>query len=316
MINNVLRNGNFTSSEAVALLGMSKREMTEAEKEEYKKANPKGRATTITAWPGETVHTYVSECNMERSLGRSIEKDESAKPLNWGKFVEALVHGLLSTDYSLVSSDTVVNPLIPWWTGSVDGLKYIGLHKDAVTDIKCPYTLKSFCQLVDPLYNGLAGIDAMNAIRFGWVDKMGIERKKHKDGEKYFLEIVSNGCHHGTKYAELIVFVPFQCELEAIKHKALLDNQSGKNYWLSMAQDDELPYLPENSLYTNINKIRFEVTEAMKMELTLRVLQAGKMLINNPDYLQVVQRVKEEIPNIVNYMAPDQIAFFEMLEAA
>jgi len=316
MINNVLRNGNFTSSEIVAIHGVSSRPMTDDEKAEYKKANPKGRKTTIDAWPGDTVMTYVSECNMERGLQRAIGKEESARPLDWGKFVERLVHGLLGTEYSLTSTDTMAHPLIPWWTGSADGIKYIRLLKDAVTDIKCPYTLKSFCQLVDPLYSGLTGIEAMNAVRFGWVDPMGVTRKKHKDGEKYFCQLVSNACIHNTKYAELIVFAPFKSELEAIKFKAMQDNQDGKNYWLSMAQDDELPYLLENGKYNNINIIRFEVTDAMKMELTLRVLQAGKMLINNPDYLQVVERVKEEIPNLVDFMAPDQIAFFEMLEAA
>lgn len=275
-LNHALRNGNATSSEIVALLSMGSRDMTDSEKEQYKKDNPKGKKTTIACWPGDAAMTYMSECNMERRLKRSISTDVFAKPLVWGKLVEGLVFDLMGTEYVLTSTDTEAHPIIPWWVGSKDGIKHDSGR--TVMDIKSPYTLKSFIQLVGPLYNGLTGSDAMNAIRSGYTDKMGVVHKKHSDGEKFYWQLVSNACISNCKYAELVVYVPYKSELEAIKLKALNDNQNGNHFWLSMANDEELPYIEDGGYYNNINIIRFEVPEADKEYLTKRVLQAGKYL--------------------------------------
>jgi hypothetical protein len=59
----------------------------------------------------------------------------------------------------------------------------------------------------------------------------------------------------------------------------LSQNGDSAGFWLSMAKDDELPYLQDDGYYKNINIIRFEVPEADKLLLTKRVLEAGKYLI-------------------------------------
>jgi hypothetical protein len=240
MINNIARVGNFTSSEIVALTKLAK----------------DGKSF------GAPALTYIAECNMERRLGRSLTDEVNARPLVWGKFLEAIVFELLGLEYSLISKDTIVHPTIPYWSGSPDGMK----DEDTVSDIKCPITLKSFCQLVDPIYQGLRGIDAMNAVR-----------ENHKDGEKYYWQLVSNSILTGAQYAELIVYVPYKSELATIRSMA---EGNGNAYFIWASSDDELPYLPDVGYYRNVNTIRFEVPQEDKILLTAKVIEAGKMLIN------------------------------------
>ena len=276
MVNNVLRHGNCTSSEIVCLTKTGSRDMTPEELKQHKEENPKSRKTKIESWPGKAALTYIRETNMERRLERSLTDESNARPLSWGKLCEYLVFLLLDTAYILTSTETVLHKIIRWWAGSPDGEK-----TDTVIDIKAPFTLKSFCVLVQPLYDGLQGWEAMCAIRDGYTDKNGFEHDAHPDGEKYYWQLVSNAILLKKKYAELIVFMPYKSEIEAIKAEAMKEKYGGKYFWVSMANEGELPFLPEDGYYKNINIIRFEVPEADKLLLTKRVLQAGQMLVNN-----------------------------------
>lgn len=259
-----LRNGNFTSGEIVALLSMGSREMTESELEQYKKEFPKGRKKNIESWPGKAAVTYIEECNMERRLGRSLTDESNARPLSWGKLLERRVFDLLGIEYRLCSDQTLSHPEIGCWFGTPDIDK-----KETTGDIKCPMTLKSFCLLVDPLYNGLSGLKAMNLVR-----------DNHPDGEKFYWQIVSNSILSGSKYGELISYMPYKSELEIIRELALnIDDPRQYVYkWIGFATDDEIPWLPDGGYYKNINVIRFEVPEEDKQLLTERVVAASKEL--------------------------------------
>lgn len=252
MIDNLIRNGNFTSSEIVAL-------------------TKKGKGTYF----GAPALTYIEEKNMERKLGRSLTTESNARPLSWGKLLEGVIFDLLSTEYSLVSTDSIPHPTVPNWAGSPDILK-----ADTVGDIKCPITLKSFCQLVQPLYDGLDGIEAMNQVR-----------AEHKEGDTYYWQLVSNACITGMKFAELIVYAPYRSELQVIRSLA---EGNRSVYWLWSAEDNELPYLVDGGYYRNINVIRFEVPQQDKEFLTERVIEASKLLYNptsiefNPSLLKKI----------------------------
>lgn len=261
MIHNFSRNGNFTSSKIVALLSMGSREMTEEELAAHKKAFPKSRKKNIESWPGKAALTYIEEKKMERRLGRSLGTEINARPTSWGSLVENRVFDLLGLEYSLTNKTTLVHPDFPYWSGSPDAEK-----KNTAPDFKSPIALKSFCQLVDPLYRGLTGMDAMNAVR-----------EEHEEGETYYWQIVSNACIKGYQYGELIVYMPYLAELLEIKEMADRD-QSGKYKWISYADFDELPYLLPNGYYKNLNVIRFEIPQADKELLTMRVKQAGELL--------------------------------------
>lgn len=242
MINNQPRIGNFTSSEIVALT---------------KKAKD-GKSF------GAPALTYIAEANMERRLSRSLTEEVNARPLTWGKLLERRPFDLLGLEYSLTSTETFVHPSIPYWAGSPDGFKHT---PKTVIDIKCPITLKSFCQLVDA---GLAG---------------GIEqiREDHKDGEKYYWQLVSNAIITGSEWAELIVYMPYKSELEDIRLMAQMveGEQMSKHYWIANALEDDLPYILDGGYYKNVNVFAFKVPEADKKLLTECVLRAGSMLIDN-----------------------------------
>lgn len=248
MINNAHRIGNFTSSEIVALTKVAK----------------DGKSF------GAPALTYILETNMERRLGRSLTDEINARPLTWGKLMEIRAFDQLGLEYILSSTETTVHPTIPFWAGSKDGMK---MDKGrTIIDIKAPITLKSFCQLVDPLYEGLEGMAAMNAVR-----------DNHKDGDKYYWQIVSNAILEGAQYGELVVYLPYKSELEDIKFMAqsVPADQLSKHYWIAMAAEDELPFLIEGGYYKNINIIRFEIPQEDKDLLTEKVLKAGALLKGN-----------------------------------
>jgi hypothetical protein len=242
--------------------------MTPKELADHKKEFPKSQKKNIECWPGTAALTYIEECNMERRLARSLEDETFARPLTWGNLSERMVFELLPTAYKLCSQDTISHPTIVCWKGSPDAEKFD--TGKTVVDIKSPFTLKSFCHLVQPLYDGLTGMKAINAIR-----------DNHKEGETYYWQLVSNAILTGSKHAELIVFCPYKSELEAIRELARSFDESiaSKYIWINYASDDELPWIPDGGYYKNLNIIRFEVPEADKKLLAERVKMAMPKLI-------------------------------------
>lgn len=217
---------------------------------------------------GKPALTYIDEKNMERRLGRSLDNETNARPLTWGQLIERRVFELLGTEYQLKSQETIIHPEYSFWAGSPDANKFD--EGRTVCDIKSPMTLKSFCQLVDPMVvDGLIGIEAMEKIR-----------ENHDKGDDYYWQLVSNAVLTNSKYAELIVYVPYFSELQEIRRFASesdLENEH-RYYWVNNAVDEELPYLQDNGFYKNINVIRFEVPEADKQALIGRVISCGGLL--------------------------------------
>lgn len=286
-----MRTGNFNSSTIVALLSNGTRDMTPEELAAWKKENPKSTKKTIESPDvlGESAITYIHECNYERRTGESLDRDTFAKPTMWGKLCEEYFQSKEEyggIEYTQRPDEPIVNPEHPYHTGTPDRTKF-----ETVGEIKCPYTLKSFCDLVAPLYEGLEGMDAMDAIRFGYTDKKGLPHKKHPDGEKYYKQIVSNavildakykemGIDERAKYGELEIFMPYETELAEIQE--LAHNQKGGvesgYYFIAMGDTKDLPHLKDGGFYKNRNTIHFEIPQADKDALTERVLMAGKLL--------------------------------------
>jgi len=271
-----IRNGNFSSSEVVALLSMGVRDMTEDELEQHKKDNPKSRKKTIESWPGKAAITYINQCNMERRLERSLDNELDAKPTNWGKFVEPLLFQVLDGDYTYNSSDTLVHPDYDFWVGTPDGFKIT--ENKTVVDAKCPFTLESFCKLVAPLYNGFEGMDAMNALRNGFTDKTGLFQAPHTDADKYYWQIVSNACIDDCTHGELIIYCPYESELSVIQSVAV-ESGNPSAYFIANGSQKSLPYIKDDGFYKNINIISFEIPQSDKDLLTETVKKASKYLI-------------------------------------
>lgn len=186
------------------------------------------------------VKTYLQELAYEKKLGRGLGTESNARPLTWGKFVESRVFELLGLEYSLVSTDTIQHPSIYHWSGTPDGVT-----KDSVIDIKCPYTMKSFCELVEI------------------IEKKDIENFKSEKPE-YYWQLVSNAVLTEKTHAELIVYCPFQSELMDIR--IACDNYEGADQYklrfIAESSDDELPYILDNGNYKNINIFKFEVPKS------------------------------------------------------
>lgn len=207
---------------------------------------------------GKPALTYIAEKNMEIRLGRSLTTEQGSRETTWGTLVESRVFELLGTEYSYSSTETDIHPEIPFWSGSKDGLK----HDEDLTviDIKCPFTLKSFCNLAD-----CKTIDEVV--------------ESHDSGEAYKWQLVSNAILSGAKFAELIFYVPYQDELSEIRDMASnYEGDQNKVAWVQWANDSDLPYLIKGGYYKNLNLIRWEVSEADKALLTNKIVEAGKLL--------------------------------------
>ena len=272
-----IRNGNFTSGEIVALLSMGTRDMTEDEIKSHKFNNPTSKKKTIDCWPGKAAVTYINQCNMERRLGRSLDNELDSKPTNWGKFIEPLLFMMLQEEYTYNSSETLVHPDYEMWVGTPDGFKMV--KRKTVVDAKCPFTLESFCNLVNPLYEGFEGINAMNALRNGYTDKMGLFHPAHKDAEKYYWQLVSNACIDDCVDAELIVYCPYESELPVIQSQAV-ESGNPSAYFITNGNEKTLPNIPDDGFYNNINIISFEIPQFDKDLLTETVKKAQQFLIN------------------------------------
>lgn len=247
----ISRVGNVTSSEIVSLMADGK------------------AAGSI----GAPFYTYVEECNMERRLGMALEKEVSTFDMTWGKLCERFAFDLLGTTYEDCSTKTIVHPINLFWVGTPDGIKHD--EGKTVVDTKCPGTRKSFCQLVDAmlLANGEMNPDSNEV----WDRIM----KKHKDGKKFFWQLVSNAILTDSKYAELVVVMPYQSQLPIIREMAA--EWDGADQWqfkkIYEAFDETLPYLKDGGYYKNMYVFRFEVEQASKDALTARVLKASESLI-------------------------------------
>lgn len=201
---------------------------------------------------GAPALTYIDEKRIERRLNRPLKTESNAKETNWGTFIERRVFDMLSIVYDLKSDVRYKHPTIDNWTGSPDLIT-----ETAVCDIKCPYTLKSFCTMVDSL----------NANTF------------KDDKPEYYWQLVSNAILTDKNYAEIIIYVPYQQELSEIREAAnLYDGDQNKVAFLNWATDDELPYLIEGGFYKNINTFTFKVPDEDKKELTAAVERANILL--------------------------------------
>ncbi len=240
ILSNHARIGSFTSSEIYNLL----------------KKDRSGKGFGVPAL------TYIEERNMALRLGRSLTTETNARPTTWGKCLEPLAFQKLGFDYELVSDVTITHPDIPYWCGSPD-IVVISSPNDRtgrVGDIKCPQTLKSFCQFVDCM-------DAPNPIE--------AIRANHSSGEQYYWQLVSNAILTNSDFAELIIYVPYRSDLDEIRLTAS-DNKAFK--WIEYADDYELPWLIEGGHYQDLNVIRFHVPQSDKDLLTNAVIEAGKLL--------------------------------------
>ena len=206
---------------------------------------------------GTKAITYITKKNLERKLGRCISTDVATRPMLWGSFLEQRVFNMLEYGYELVSQQTDCHPTIECWSGSKDLI----VQGEKIGDIKC-YQPENFAEYSDVLM------------------EKNVEKLKEFFPKEYW-QLVSNAIINDVPRAEAIAYMPYQSELDEIRKEA--DDYDGADYnkytWIINADDAELPYLPDDGYYNNINRFEFEVPQEDIKALTDRVLLAETMLI-------------------------------------
>lgn len=206
---------------------------------------------------GTQALSYIQEKKYERRLGRYLSSDVSARPLDWGNVCESLAFDRISMGWTLTSQDGYrKHPQIECWTGIKD------ITKDfEIGDIKCPYTLNSFCQLYEALEikDDAEMIEALKGLQ---------------DGYKYYWQLVSGAILDGVQRATLAIFCPYKSELKEVREKATADGVT----WLNYMTDEQLPYLIEGEGYENVFERSFEIPKEEIEFLTNQVRKAEQLL--------------------------------------
>lgn len=204
---------------------------------------------------GKPALTYIQEKIYERKLKRSISTDAETRPTIWGKFLEPRVHNLLGLDYEHVNDVTLRHSKYPFWVGSPDFRK-----TKLVADSKCPQP-KAFCELVE---NCSKGIETFKA--------------QHED---FYWQLVSNACITNSDKIELIVYMPYEDELDEIREVAMNydDYDQYKYRFIYESSKHQLAYLPNNSEYKNLNIFTFPLIEEDAKFLETKVIEANNILI-------------------------------------
>ena len=199
---------------------------------------------------GKPALTYIKQKKREKLLGRSLQKDAKSKPLLWGRLCESFVFSKLDLMYKLESKIRYQHKTISNWNGMPDTLR-----NDVVGDIKCPFTLDSFCDLVEAC-------------------SLGYEEFK-KESPEYFWQLISNAILTDSKKIELIVYCPYLEDLQEIRILAS-DNLDYK--FLDYADNDELPYLIKGNHFKDLNIFEFDIEQKDIDFLTEKVSKAVELL--------------------------------------
>ena len=199
----------------------------------------KGRDNFTLENVGKPFKTYVEEKVMEINLGRQLSTENSARPTAWGTLVEEFAFSKMGLEYSLVSKERFYKG--DYWSGMPDLIT-----DEIVGDIKCPWTLKGFCKLV-------------NAI-----DK-GVEVFK-EEFPKYYWQLVSNAILCERDKAMIVCFAPFKEDLNDIRELAEehIGEQNNRFAFINWAEDEELPYLIKGNKYNDLNVLEFDIPEEDK----------------------------------------------------
>lgn len=206
---------------------------------------------------GAPAITYIKEKNFERKLGRCVKTEVYTRPMAWGSFIERYVFDeKLGFEYELHSKTTDTHPYIPYWVGSKDLI----VPGEKIGEIKC-YEPKNFAEYTDVLLKG------------------DLELFKTQFPQEYW-QCISNAIINEVESAEAISFIPYRSELALIREIAA--NYDGDDAWkysfICERDDVELPFIPDNGYYKNLNRLEFKIPQSDIDFLTAKVIKAGKML--------------------------------------
>lgn len=215
----------------------------------------KGRGNFSIENTGAPFQTYIREKLFEKRLGRQLTNEHSAKPTTWGTLVEEQAFNKMDLKYSLVSKERFFKEgLEEYWSGMPDILT-----EELVGDIKSPYTMKSFCELIESMKD------------------VEVFKKTHS---LYYWQLVSNAILCNRDEAMLIVYCPYKDDLEEVRDLARSKGEDldSRFAFINWASDEELPHIIKGNFYNDLNTMTFKVSEEDKKLLTSRVEMAVEEL--------------------------------------
>jgi len=240
-MNNVNRAGKFTSSNVYKLI-------------------KEGRGKEEFSAPGLT---YIQEKAIERKMQSCLDGGAHTQALAWGNFMELMVYSILGVQYQISSKETTLHPKYgKFWSGSKDLFTVNNEtgEMESIAEIKC-YQKKNFALYTDCIL------------------KKDIELFKNEFPKEYW-QIVSNACLENVEIGEAITYMPYVSEAEEIKQMAF--DYDGADQWkYKFIQDlpvEDLPFIPDDGYYKNINKFAFIVPQEDKDFLETRILLAEEKI--------------------------------------
>lgn len=211
--------------------------------------------------PSQAFFGYVEEIIDERFMGRVASTNVKTRPMKWGNLMEIVLFNLLGMDYEMAHKKTIKHhKYSKIWSGTPDliAAKKIG-------EIKC-FEPKAFSSLSRCLL------------------KKDVQLFKDKFPKEYW-QCVSNAILCKVQRAEIIAYMPYKSELIKIidlitSTDFLEDNGLEPNdyYFMTTADIESLPYLPDDSPISNINSFEFEVPMEDQIFLTKRIIEAEKLV--------------------------------------
>lgn len=206
--------------------------------------------------------TYIQEKAYERMLGRQLANESNATPLSWGNVLEywvadTVIGGLnFKPDSDEESNRLGIEELN--LSGALDLLP----RKDGNVfgEIKSPYTMKSFIEMVLSCEKGTL----------------------KEDKPEYYWQMVSNSILSGCTTCELYIYVPYKNDLQDIlsennlewdsKHPEKVNHSKERLKWL---KEDECPYLIEGGRFKDLNKFTFKIPQEDRDLLIDRLVLAS-----------------------------------------
>jgi len=213
--------------------------------------------------PTTAFYTYVEDVKLELAMGRCLDIEVNTKPLKWGQLMEVVLFQKkeLGLNYRMAHKLTIVHDTIKHYSGTPDLIE-LGVR---VAENKCFYP-KNFAKLSLCLLEN------------------DVELLK-SEFPKEFWQVVSNSILCDVDRAEIIVYMPYYDELidiiGQVQETNILEsnNLNPSDYWFLQNDDiNTLPFLPNNSKMSNINRMEFEVPKADKEFLISRIKEAVELL--------------------------------------
>lgn len=208
--------------------------------------------------PSQTFFTYVKEVFSETLINRVGDVEIKARPVLWGSLMETVLFDRLDMGWTMTHKQTLVHDKYPeFWSGTPD---FIAEHK--IAEAKCYYP-KNFGLLSAVLNKGNIGL-------------------LEDEFPKEYWQCVSNAILCKKDIAVLIAFMPYKKDLieliQKIEDTAYLEERGlapEDYYWLTRADIEQLPYLPDDSPMSDINMMEFKVPQESKDFITERMILAN-----------------------------------------